>query len=71
MPKSPRPWRRVALAALLFLPTPLIAAFPTLAGFLANDWLGVPAAVLIVPAYLLLFILVAQSNSGFAARMEG
>jgi hypothetical protein len=61
----------VALAASLFLPTPLIAAYPGLAGFLADDWAGLPAAVLVVPAYLLLFILMAQSNAGFAARMEG
>lgn len=71
MTQSPRPWGRVALAALLFLPTPLVAAFPALAGFLADDWFGVPAAVLVVPAYLLVFMLMAQSNSGFAARMEG
>ncbi|MFT4014582.1 MAG: hypothetical protein QM682_14530 [Paracoccus sp. (in: a-proteobacteria)] len=70
-PDSPRPWARVILAALLFLPVPLIAAFPGAAAFLADRWLGVPAAVLVIPAYLLVFILMAQSNSGFAARMGG
>lgn len=71
MSKPPRPWARVLLAAVLFPPTPIMAARPSLAGFLADDWLGVPAAVLAIPAYLLLFILIAQSNSGFSARMEG
>lgn len=64
-PAAPRrPWARVVLAALLFLPTPLIAAYPSAAAFLGETVLG-------VPAYLLLFLLLAESNSGFAARMEG
>lgn len=75
MPSSsapPRPWSRVLVAALLFLPTPLVAAFPSLAGFLArDDWAGVPAAVLVISAYLLAFMLLASAYAGFAARMEG
>lgn len=71
MSKAPKPWARVLMIAALFLPTPIIAARPQLAEFLADDWMGVPAAVLVIPAYLLLFLLIAQSNSGFSARMDG
>ncbi len=73
MPPTPplRPWSRVALAALLFLPTPIIAAFPALAGFFAHDWAGVPAVVWIVPAYLLGFMLLSVAYAGFSARMGG
>ena len=43
-PAAPRrPWARVVLAALLFLPTPLIAAYPSAAAFLGETVLGVPA----------------------------
>ncbi|MGI6245866.1 MAG: hypothetical protein ACOYJQ_08875 [Pseudochelatococcus sp.] len=70
MSKAPRPWARVLLIALLFLPTPIVAARPALMEFLSGDWLGVPAAIVVIPAYLLLFILLAQSNSAFSARME-
>ena len=48
MPATPpplRPWSRVALIAILFLPTPLIAAYPGLAGLFAQDWAGVPAVI--------------------------
>jgi hypothetical protein len=46
-------------------------AFPGLAGFFAEDWLGVPAAIWVIPAYLLVFMLLAVSYAGFSARMEG
>ncbi|MFO1072419.1 MAG: hypothetical protein U1E17_07010 [Geminicoccaceae bacterium] len=74
MPATPpplRPWSRVALIAVLFLPTPLIAAYPGLAGLFAQDWAGVPAVIWLVPAYLVLFMLLAVTCAGFSARMEG
>jgi hypothetical protein len=70
-PDRRRPWTRVLIAAVLFLPTPLVAAFPGLAGFFAEAWLGVPAAIWVIPAYLLVFMLLAVSYAGFSARMEG
>ncbi len=71
MPPPLRPWSRVALAAILFLPTPLVAAFPRLAGFFAQNWAGVPAAIWVIPAYLLLFMLLSVAYAGFSARMGG
>lgn len=67
----PRPWSRVVLAAILFLPTPLVAAYPGLAGFFAHDWAGVPAVIWVIPAYLVLFMLLSVAYAGFSARMEG
>lgn len=66
-----RPWSRVALAALLFLPTPIVAAYPDLAGFFAEDWAGVPAVMWAIPAYLALFMLLSAAYAGFSARMGG
>lgn len=71
MPNPPRPWARVLLAAILFLPTPLVVAFPGLVPFLADRWAGVPAAVIVVPLYLLALVLLVQSYAGVAARAEG
>ncbi len=70
-PSPLRPWSRVALAALLFLPTPIVAAYPDLAGFFAEDWAGVPAAIWAVPAYLGLFMTLSAAYAGFSARMGG
>lgn len=70
-PPPLRPWSRAALAALLFLPTPIVAAHPDLAGFFADDWAGVPAVMWAVPAYLALFMLLSTAYAGFSARMGG
>ena len=67
----PRPWSRVILAALLFLPTPIVAAYPGLAGFFAHDWAGAPAVVWVIPAYLVLFMLLSVAYASFSARMGG
>ena len=40
--KASEPWARVLMIAALFLPTPIIAARPRFAGFLVDDWIGVP-----------------------------
>jgi hypothetical protein len=66
-----RPWSRVAFAVLLFLPTPVVAAFPNLAGFFAHEWAGVPAVMWAIPAYLVLFMLLSAAYAGFSARMGG
>jgi len=70
-PDRPRPWTRVLLAILLFLPTPLVAAFPGLASFFADYWAGIPAVMWLVPAYLLAVMTLAVSFAGPSARMEG
>ncbi len=70
MPKSSNPWGRVLLLAVIFLPTPIVAVFPGLMPFFSDRWWGIPAAFIVLPLYLLVLMLFAQSNSGFAARME-
>ena len=70
MSRSSNPWRRVLLLAVLFSPTPIVAAFPGLVPFFSDRWFGVPSSLIILPLYLLALIVFAQSNSGFAARME-
>lgn len=51
-----RLWTRVVLTLLLFAPAPIVAARPSLAPWLTDDWAGLPAASWTGTAYLLLFV---------------
>jgi hypothetical protein len=61
-----RLWTRVVLILLLFVPAPIVAAYPGLAPWLTADWAGLPAASWIGTAYLLLFVGLTMSFSRVA-----